>query len=134
VQGGGATTTSQLSHVIRGLERKRNHLILFFEGSDTYLCIAKSIQLIHPVTFPTLQRSCMDQMLNISAPNGWVSPNFNEELPYPVKITELPYPGLGKYILDQVELVRLTRGGSKNSLTQRGRVLYPEMLQLPLIP
>jgi hypothetical protein len=55
-----------------------------------------------PLISTTIQQLNESAVPDFSAPNGWVSPNFNEEL---------PYPGLGKYILDQVELVRPTRGG-----------------------
>ena len=37
-----------------------------------------------------------------SVSNGWVGPNFEEELPYPIEYIELPCPGLGKYTLDLV--------------------------------
>jgi hypothetical protein len=68
-----------------------------------------------------------------SVSNGWVSPIFSTELPYPIEYIELPCPGLGKYTLDLVALVRLTGGLSINSLPKWVRVLLPVILLLPLI-
>ena len=42
--------------------------------------------------------------------DGWVGPNFQEELPYPIEYIELSCPGLGKYTLDQVRPGRPDQG------------------------
>jgi hypothetical protein len=76
------------------------------------VCVFTSAQLLSC-------RTARDILIVDSVFNGWVGLNFNDDL---------PYPGLGKYTLDQVELVRPTGGESKNSLTKRRRVLQPKML------